>query len=1053
MPIISNQNPLLETIHNDILKGLVTDQTLTTFKSFLKFFNPLPCDTKLVTTESMPCIAGADHIMEKVSSYKNLVKDDSFKNGLNYLTSFIDQHTSDIESTDIENLLQICDNFFKIPFNNLDLTPSQINNITQAFFDFFASITNLRETIFINSNNDKPKIIELISLSLAYFIRLNKLNGKVSPGEPRVTYMIYSPLISYLEGLGNLTLHFRQQHDGADLGPFENNAVRLINSMTNLTSDQLSNARYAFLSKYHTEPDLLNECKRLFNTTNCDPYQFTNQYKLISLGRTVRNPNAAEPIAQKLLFGSNYDIKLRLKTLCTTIDKNNALANFLDYFKTTVKESNKNEQVLSVNFVKNLSSLSFHLTDVFKETKPKSRIYDSLYSLVLTLLKNPSIGNHYSDVLQAIRACTEQMLVRLADQTDLKLKQPQMAIETSMNILADIFHQTMDIAAVTAFDKKDIGEMIKKLSIACLKIDTCNSFSALNQFSKTLGSMVRSLSKRNKTETDSNAAQVIETTARQIIQNANNTISEQHILNLRWFYLKGRYDTKAIQNCPKVFNSIDCNEVISANKTIIQDEIPTTIIPETTTPIVIQAMNTTKLPSYSNTTNFNRTDAVKESNNNNSINSTLSNSGLSLGTSAAHGAGSGMLNAIIQYFAAKHSRRGEQTSATKAVIISSSLLAHAAFAATFPLMLYKIQEHINQGNEDEAQQLWDNLLLQALPTFISSVGLSMGLQIFYVCTQLIPNHARAIARNTVPLLGTAVNLFKNPVATGVQMATSIAISSLTYGLFNRISPVNNTNFIDVEKSATENRTFEMEPLKEEKESDTNNAINEIEQNLTPEEIFFQKNKFISLPNLDKMARYLKDIIDDTQAFSDMQNLQSSKELLQTRLRALNSLHAGLISKDFIKLSKDKTPENVEIQFKSNCESLKFLIESINKELQTNYFFSEDRNLKADLNKIEGLNSKDHTFEFKTKLGKIRDNIGFIDTIIKAAFSRNESDFKKKPQDNRRNTVCFSSENDKARYSIASSSDESSKSDGYGNTKFNDSNILEVQSLLPTRLNR
>ena len=118
-----------------------------------------------------------------------------------------------------------------------------------------------------------------------------------------------------------------------------------------------------------------------------------------------------------------------------------------------------------------------------------------------------------------------------------------------------------------------------------------------------------------------------------------------------------------------------------------------------------------------------------------------------------------------------------------------------------------------------------------------------------------------------------------------------------------------------------------------------------------------------------MARYLKDIIDDTQAFSDMQNLQSSKELLQTRLKALNSLHAGLISKDFIKLSKDKTPENVEIQFKSNCESLKFLIESINKELQTNYFFSEDRNLKADLNKIEGLNSKDHTFEFKTKLGE------------------------------------------------------------------------------------
>lgn len=73
-----------------------------------------------------------------------------------------------------------------------------------------------------------------------------------------------------------------------------------------------------------------------------------------------------------------------------------------------------------------------------------------------------------------------------------------------------------------------------------------------------------------------------------------------------------------------------------------------------------------------------------------------------------------MINGIIQYFATKYSRQGEQSSKAKALVIYSSLLAHAAFAATFPMMLFKIQEHINQGNEDEAQQLWDVLLLNRL---------------------------------------------------------------------------------------------------------------------------------------------------------------------------------------------------------------------------------------------------------------------------------------------------------------------------------------------------
>ncbi|HEY2566327.1 MAG TPA: hypothetical protein VGH95_01275 [Candidatus Aquirickettsiella sp.] len=863
MPAISNQNQLSETTYNDIIKGRFTDPNFNTFQLFLNFLNDLPsCNAELAPIgrpmhtgrDAVPCIKlDRNRIFEKALFYTDLTKNNHLKNSFNYLKSVIGQPANNIGSTDIEKLLHICHDFFTIPLTNLNLTPIEINDITEAYFDFFASITNLPEIIHIRSNyGNDLQIFNLISLSAGYFNRLNKLNGNASLGiEPtNLTYLIYSPLKNYLKGLGNLALNFRNEYSDADLNRFESNAVNLIKSMTNLTVDQLSNARYTFLSQYHNNPDVLTECKRVFNTTNCDPYQFNTQYNLISQGRTLGNFSAAEALAKKLLFGSKNDITSRLKTLSTTIDQNNGLANFLDYFKATVKEANKNKQVLSINFVKDLSSLAFYLTDMFKETKPKSRIYDSLLSLVLTLLKNPSISNHHLHVWQAIQACTDQMLARLTDQTEIMLKKPQIGIDSSMNILADIFHQTMDVPAVSPSDKKEIGEIIKKLSIACLKIDTCDSFSALSQFSKTLGSMVRSLSKKNKTEIDSNTAQVIETAAQQIIQNANNTISEPELAGLRWSYLKGRYDNNinAIQNdCQRVFSSSSCHEFIAANETKIQEEIFTTVIPETTMPIVVQAMNTTELPS----SNSNQTVAVTEANSNNSA---LTNSGLTLGASAAHSVGSGMLNGIIQYFAAKHSRRGEQTSTTKAMIIYSSLFAHAAFAATFPLMLYKIQEHINQGNEDEAQQLWDNLLLQALPTFISSVGFSLGLQIVYECTQLLSNRVRAIAQNTLPLMGTAVILFKNPVATAVQMATSIVSSSLTYGLFNRISPTNNTKFLDVEKVNEDN--IKLNPLNI--ENDVKPTINGIARSdngiggTEINEIIENNHNYISKEKLDEI---------------------------------------------------------------------------------------------------------------------------------------------------------------------------------------------------------
>ena len=97
-------------------------------------------------------------------------------------------------------------------------------------------------------------------------------------------------LITLLEKLGDLTLKRRSDDHYANLDDLETHATQIINSMSSLTTiDKSSSARYAFLSQFHTNADILTECERLFNTTKCDPYELNTQFNYIIQGRSVNN--------------------------------------------------------------------------------------------------------------------------------------------------------------------------------------------------------------------------------------------------------------------------------------------------------------------------------------------------------------------------------------------------------------------------------------------------------------------------------------------------------------------------------------------------------------------------------------------------------------------------------------------------------------------------------------------------------------------------------------------------------------------------------------------
>ncbi len=123
-------------------------------------------------------------------------------------------------------------------------------------------------------------------------------------------------------------------------------------------------------------------------------------------------------------------------------------------------------------------------------------------------------------------------------------------------------------------------------------------------------------------------------------------------------------------------------------------------------------------------------------------------------------------------------------------------------------MLNEIQKQLNQGHDEKAAELSTLLLEQSLPLFISSLGVNLGLQLIREFTHLFANPwVRYLGGNILPFSGTVASAIKNPLSTATQIGTSIATSSLIYGLFSRVAPVKQTPHKDIEANAIEMKSL------------------------------------------------------------------------------------------------------------------------------------------------------------------------------------------------------------------------------------------------------
>ena len=247
------------------------------------------------------------------------------------------------------------------------------------------------------------------------------------------------------------------------------------------------------------------------------------------------------------------------------------------------------------------------------------------------------------------------------------------------------------------------------------------------------------------------------------------------------------------------------------------------------------------------------------------------------------------------------------------------MLANSVVIAISPLILLQIKELIDQGNSEEAESLWNAALYQALPTFISSFGFSLGLQIVNELTNLFSSRPglNAIARNTLPLILAGKEMVTNPLGFFAKYVVSMKSSAFSYGLLNCVSPITKTNSTDLD-AAERKDEVELQPL------------NNKEENARPAD---------SYNNLEILIYFIRQV--------NLEGMRKSLNLISIHLAGICSIYENNIIA--LETAKENVPANkralLDNSYSDHLELLKQDLISI-KAYQINLGMKEIQNFQS-----------------------------------------------------------------------------------------------------------
>lgn len=908
-----------DEMFSDIIEGNYTG--LPSKANFQKFLQQLMTDMECDNSRDNQLFNLGCGTEEARSSFTHYFLNQKFKSGhlsniFSFFSKYIIANKNTLADKNIKNLISLGTHYTLLQdakINNANSTFSENDVITSSeFLSFLTSLLNVhnitefetQQLIHTKGEGLLPNITfgddQKIDMLVGH---TNKLVTDLMARLDLKNYLHKEEsFLNSLESLGDLGFQLKLKEEFADQADQIKNIAQTIlssPSSRNFTETFKISAAWAFLNRYHDKNahDIETDCRYLFGFENCLPPDNENTriiYEKI-LKNTIKpadlNTINYQLVIDKLSQGTPENIANQLNSL----SGNNKLTNCINFFKDYLKQNNNtlNEIYLkktfklcnAINEIATASKTSLRNTANKLDIKYFKMIQAQL-ALVLNLVKSNSEEKSLHDQIHSISQLENLVIDVIENYHDHKYSNK--TDENVKNIpksYLDIINYSKDSDSSLLVSSNSFAKSIKEVTKACLNSEACNNTEIKKQSFEMLGGMVRKLDQVHRIHL---AKEVINSAKelKNIIKN-NNNISDAELGSDVANFLRIRHARNQIlmdKDCMDIFglNPQDCFPPITNNTNTTSPTAPTsappiianaTIAPEinqTTPTAIVNHNNATEIPNYFDNTTLNQTAATTE----NSIHDTASNPVLTLGASAAHGAIAGTVNGIIQYFANKYSQHGRQGSTTKAMLIYTTLLANAAVAATFPLMLVQIQSYINQGEEDQAQQLWDSMLLQALPTFISSVSLSLGLQFLNECTQLLSNDlVRSIVQNMLPLLGTAVSAIKNPLATGIQIGTSISASSLTLFGLTRCFPISHRHSAVAKEdiNSTEMGEFNKKILKPSANTSDTNLNSKIFEELQ----YINDDKF---NQIKKNSKDLKDSLEQLYASLKQTLKQSRSEI-------------------------------------------------------------------------------------------------------------------------------------------------------------------------------
>lgn len=949
---------------SDIIEGNYTG--LPSKANFQKFLQQLMTDMECDNSRDNQLFNLGCGTEEARSSFTHYFLNQKFKSGhlsniFSFFSKYIIANKNTLADKNIKNLISLGTHYTLLQdakINNANSTFSENDVITSSeFLSFLTSLLNVhnitefetQQLIHTKGEGLLPNITfgddQKIDMLVGH---TNKLVTDLMARLDLKNYLHKEEsFLNSLESLGDLGFQLKLKEEFADQADQIKNIAQTIlssPSSRNFTETFKISAAWAFLNRYHDKNahDIETDCRYLFGFENCLPPDNENTriiYEKI-LKNTIKpadlNTINYQLVIDKLSQGTPENIANQLNSL----SGNNKLTNCINFFKDYLKQNNNtlNEIYLkktfklcnAINEIATASKTSLRNTANKLDIKYFKMIQAQL-ALVLNLVKSNSEEKSLHDQIHSISQLENLVIDVIENYHDHKYSNK--TDENVKNIpksYLDIINYSKDSDSSLLVSSNSFAKSIKEVTKACLNSEACNNTEIKKQSFEMLGGMVRKLDQVHRIHL---AKEVINSAKelKNIIKN-NNNISDAELGSDVANFLRIRHARNRIlmdKDCMDIFglNPEDCRPFIASNATTIATRIiPETIINSTTISAPQIIANATIASAINQTDNFEPistiySDSISEvPTTTEIITDIVQNLGsqfptiTEVSTTSAHSLGSSLINLMTQGTSIWLRSKGYGESIISALSLSlAGGILQASYMATFPLMLYKLNELIASGNEQEAQEAWEMMTQEMLPTFFTSLSLSTGLQLLnYLSENYLSKQSMLKGLvQSIPTLSSLWSFSRNPILTGIHAATAYGVSAAGLFGFNRYWGARNRH-ADVEEA--EQNGHEMQKLNDTKDiHPTANDIGTTELVISKKiPLFITDEQFSQIKNtsekiLNELAELvcsLEQIIENNRAEIKPYTLPDIANIYQKIIDDKSRLHSDL--QEILKLKQYET---------------------------------------------------------------------------------------------------------------------------------------------------